>query len=82
MTIHDINLKLAVFHICSGESYGGIFVPTLVHTIMKMNENILNPGYFMNLKGFMVCEVKYCRVNVNCSKYSLTSDKSLCSDLN
>ena len=37
----------------SGESYGGIYVPTLVHLIMEMNEK-LPPEHRLNLKGFAV----------------------------
>ena len=41
----------------SGESYAGIYVPTLVHTIMTMNENTQQE--FINLKGFMVSPYYY-----------------------
>lgn len=36
----------------SGESYGGIYVPTLVNTIRIMNQNATSDE--LNLKGFMV----------------------------
>ena len=38
----------------SGESYAGIYVPTLVYQIMKMNE-IQSKDRKLNLKGFAVC---------------------------
>ena len=41
---------LCVF-VYRGESYAGIYVPTLVNTIRVMNENTSDT---INLKGFMV----------------------------
>ena len=38
---------------CSGESYAGIYVPTLVHTIMNMNPQQTSDKQ-INLKGFTV----------------------------
>jgi carboxypeptidase C (cathepsin A) len=38
----------------SGESYAGIYVPTLVNTIRVMNERATSDQQ-INLKGFMVC---------------------------
>ena len=37
----------------SGESYAGIYVPTLVHLVMEMNEQ-QPPENRLNLKGFAV----------------------------
>ena len=37
----------------SGESYAGIYVPTLADTVMKMNEKAVNAENLINLKGFM-----------------------------
>ena len=43
-----------MFLLCRGESYAGIYVPTLVNTIRIMNENASTERK-INLKGFMVC---------------------------
>ena len=40
----------------SGESYAGIYVPTLVNTIRIMNERATSDQQ-INLKGFMVCQL-------------------------
>ena len=45
------SLCLLPLTLCSGESYAGIYVPTLVNTIRVMNEKSSNK---INLKGFMV----------------------------
>ncbi len=41
------------YYIYSGESYAGIYVPTLVDTVMKMNER-QSADKQINLKGFAV----------------------------
>ena len=41
------------FFLFRGESYAGIYVPTLVHTIMKMNPTQTSDKQ-INLKGFAV----------------------------
>ncbi len=46
--------------VCSGESYAGIYVPTLVDYISKHNNQ---PSNMINLKGFMV------RVRVGGARY-------------
>ena len=51
------------FCICSGESYAGIYVPTLVNTIRTMNAKVTT-DLQINLKGFMVQST-----NVNCTYY-------------
>lgn len=38
-----------------GESYAGIYVPTLVDTIHNMNQHSTDT---INLKGFMVCTIQ------------------------
>lgn len=48
----------------SGESYAGIYVPTLVHLIMEMNEK-LPPEHRLNLKGFAV------RIMINAYTYNV-----------
>ena len=54
MTCSDVLFCASVAH--SGESYAGIYVPTLVNTIRMMNERASSDQQ-INLKGFMVCHL-------------------------
>ena len=46
-------IYVTIICVHSGESYAGIYVPTLVNTIRMMNERVSSDQQ-INLKGFMV----------------------------
>ena len=50
---YNLGCIFLFFLLHSGESYGGIYVPTLVNTIRIMNEKVTTSQQ-INLKGFMV----------------------------
>ena len=75
MILHNSAIMITTV-LSSGESYAGIYVPTLVHLIMEMNEK-LPPENRLNLKGFAVSIVNNAYTYNMCIKITIIHTKLL-----